>query len=432
MPDALKDKLDEISGTIEAKRTEAQEKFARFEQARDDFAKAGADANNTESEEFKKAHEIHAEYGTVADEIKGLEQLRDGVFSMLAAEGAAPSGPHSESIEAASPAGEGKKLDVTERITSSDAYKKLKDSGALNTDSATIGHVPLFKASEAELKALLVGTSSPFITPDREPYVPQPKRPMKILDLITIGSTGVDSLEYARQKTWTNAAVEVAEATALSTGTKPEATIEFEKVTASVKTIAHWIPATRRALADIPQLQTIIDSQLQYGLQLRLENEIVAGNGSGENLTGITNTSGILTQARSSDTNEDALFKGITQLRLGFIEPNGIGVHPINWQAMRLRKASTAGTYILGNPQAQVSESLWGLPVAVTAAFAEGTGVVADFSQAVFWLREGIQVLASDSHSDFFIKNLVAVLAEMRGAFGIPLPAAFCKVTELN
>ena len=36
---------------------------------------------------------------------------------------------------------------------------------------------------------------------------------------------------------------------------------------------------------------------------------------------------------------------------------------------------------------------------------------------------------ATDSHMDFFIRNLVAILAEMRAAFGVIQPSAFCKVT---
>jgi HK97 family phage major capsid protein len=428
MPE-LKDKLEEINQKIDSKRAEAQEKFARFEEARKDFANAGEDANKTDSEAFKKAHDVHAEYGNVADELKELEQVRDGVFRMLAGDG--PAAPAAHQAKDAGP--EVKEIkDLTERLEHSEEYKALRESGVLESSHAGIGNVPLIKSTIGEAKALLVGTSSPFITPDRAAYVPQPRRPLKVVDLITVGQTGVDSVEYARQKTFTNAAAETAEATALSTGTKPEATIEFEKVTASVKTIAHWIPATRRALADIPQLRTIIDSQLQYGVNLRLENEIVAGNGSGENLTGILNTSNILTQARESASNEDAVFKGITQLRLGFVEPTGIVVHPNNWQTIRLNKASTAGTYLLGGPQDVVADRLWGLDVAITPAITENTGLVGDFRQAILWLREGLQVLASDSHSDFFIKNLIAVLAEMRAAFGVVLPAGFCKVTGMN
>ena len=68
----------------------------------------------------------------------------------------------------------------------------------------------------------------------------------------------------------------------------------------------------------------------------------------------------------------------------------------------------------------------------MTPAVTDDSVIVADFTQAVLWLREGAQVLASDSHSDFFIKNLVVLLAELRAAFGVLNPTAFCKVTSVD
>jgi HK97 family phage major capsid protein len=62
----------------------------------------------------------------------------------------------------------------------------------------------------------------------------------------------------------------------------------------------------------------------------------------------------------------------------------------------------------------------------------DDTALVGDFTKAVLWLREGAQVLATDSHSDFFVKNLVALLAELRAALGVLLPSAFCKVTSVD
>jgi HK97 family phage major capsid protein len=163
----------------------------------------------------------------------------------------------------------------------------------------------------------------------------------------------------------------------------------------------------------------------------------VNGAGTGEDLTGILNTSNILSQAQGTDSTADAIHKAITQIRLGFIEPNGVALHPNDWQLLRLSRdggGSVAGTgaYLYGPPSTAGAEQIWGLPVAVTAAVPDDTGLVGDFTQAVLWLREGMQVLASDSHESFFVKNLVALLAELRAAFGVLVPAAFCKVTSID
>ena len=57
-----------------------------------------------------------------------------------------------------------------------------------------------------------------------------------------------------------------------------------------------------------------------------------------------------------------------------------------------------------------------------------GTGLLGDFMKGVIWDREQTTVTVSDSHADFFVRNLVAVLAEERLAFGVTRPSAFVQV----
>jgi len=445
MPTELKDKLAEVNEKITATRTEAQEKWSAFEAARDKFAKAGEDANNTESEAFQEMDAINKEYSTKAEELADLEQVRDGVFRAMSGNEPPEVGGEDPATAAAAVARQRQAAEVREslgtRAAEGDGYKELLASGLLKSDSAKF-NASLAQGSLEELKASLITGGSDtsagaFVVNDQKGYVPQPRRTLTILDLITIGDTESDTVEFVRQNTFVNVAAEIAEATTLTTGTKPEAGLSFEKVTKPVSTIAHWQPATRRALADAGQMRTLIDSQLRYGLELRLENQVMAGNGSGDNLLGIVNTPNILSQAKETDSVADAIHKGMTQMRLGFIEPTGVAMYPTDWEIVRLSrddsgaKAGTGG-YLYGPPAQAGAEQLWGKPVAVTAACGVGTGVVGAWYWATLWLREGIQVLASDSHADFFIKNLIAILAEMRAGFGVQLPPAFCKVTGLN
>lgn len=434
MKSDLKAKLEQVNEQIATKNTEAQSKWTAFEQSRSEFASAGNDANRTDSEAFKKAEDVHKEYATVAAELKDLEGVRDGVFRMLAVNGKSDeaTGPAAYTVPSV---GQPQRKSLAEEVVDSPEYKALIDSGALDSDHAAFNASLGKRGSVAELKTLVTGVSDTsagaFIDYERVGYVPQPRRPRRILDLITTGQTMSDQVKYARQTTFTNVAAETAEATTTATGTKPEATIAFEIVNADVKTIAHWIPATRRSLADAGQLRTLIESQLRYGLEFRLESQVVNGDGTGENLTGIINTSNILTQPKGGDSVVDAIHKAITQIRLGFLEPNGVALHPSDWEVIRLSKDSQ-GAYHYGPPALAGTETVWGLPVAVTPSVPDDTGIVGDWTQAVLWLREGIQILASDSHSDFFVKNLVALLAEMRAAFGVLQPAAFAKVTSLD
>jgi HK97 family phage major capsid protein len=75
------------------------------------------------------------------------------------------------------------------------------------------------------------------------------------------------------------------------------------------------------------------------------------------------------------------------------------------------------------------SPRLWGLPVVESEAIPPKTAYVAAWNFGVIYDRQQTAVTATDSHADFYIRNLVAILAEMRCAFAILRPQAFVKIT---
>jgi len=255
------------------------------------------------------------------------------------------------------------------------------------------------------------------------------QRPLTIRDLVTNGNTTADAIEFPIEGTPTNNAATVAEATATSggTGAKPESAIALSKGTTTVKTIAHWVPATRRALADAGMLRMYIDTFLRYGLEEELEDQMLTGDGAGENFTGILNTSGIQTQAWDTDM-LTTLRRARTKVRVtGRATPTAYVLHPNDWEDIDLLQDNEA-RYFFGGPSVLGMPRLWGLPVVESEGMTEGTGVVADWRRAVLLDREQTQILTSDSHSDFFIRNLIAILAELRAAFFVLRPSAFVSV----
>lgn len=286
-----------------------------------------------------------------------------------------------------------------------------------------------------QLKTLLTGTSSTsagaLVVNERKPIIDMGTsyRPINVLDLLTGGTTSSDTVEYVREGTHTNNAAPTAEATATGdgTGAKPESAMALSIVTEAVKTIAHWIPATRRALADAGQLRTLIDNFLRYGLREELVDQVLNGSGVGENFTGIYNTSGTSTQAYDTDlltTTRKARTKVMTS---GRATPTAFVMHPTDWEAFDLLQDNEA-RYFFGGPSALGQPRLWGLPVVEEEANTAGAALVADWRLVVLWDREMAQIMMSDSHSDFFIRNLVAILGEMRAAFGVLRPAAFVEI----
>jgi HK97 family phage major capsid protein len=443
----LDEKLKQVTDEIKSVEAEAKQKWQAFDTLRGELKNADVkDITDPESEAFKKAHDAHTEYGTLADRLAGLKSRQADLFAMTADRGQSFADPAVKAQVQEIKDGMGSFYDLGAKALASDGYRDLEAKGILNDGSRVpIGTVMLAKQnSSAEAKAVLVeGTpqginsatnAGTLVVPQRVGYYPALERPLMLLDLVTVGQTSSNAVEFVTQTGFTNNAAFTAEATSSTaggTGVKPESAMAFAVTQAAVRTLAHWIPATRQALADAGQLRTIIEEQLRYGLNYVLDAQMVNGDGTGQNLTGILNTSGISTQARGTDTDVDAIHKAITLIRLQYVEPNAVALHPNNWETIRLAKDST-GQYYYGPPAISGTNSVWGLNVVTGAQFPANSAIVGDFRQAILWLREGIQVLASDSHSDFFVKNLIAVLAELRAAFGVVRPAAFAQVTGLN
>ncbi|WP_031095500.1 phage major capsid protein [Streptomyces sp. NRRL S-15] len=270
------------------------------------------------------------------------------------------------------------------------------------------------------------------------------QRPLTLRDVVTNGTTSSDTVEYVRMTSTTNAAAPVAEATSSAAptapgsagalvnnaggGYKPESALAAAKVTTPVRTIAHWIPITKRALSDASQIRTLIDSFLRYGLEEELEDQMVSGDGTGENFEGLGNVSGV--QAQTWDTNAlTTLRKAKTKVRtVGRSVANAYLINPADLETVDLLQ-DNEGRFYFGGPSGVGSASvLWGLPVIETEAVPAGTGYVGDFRKAILWDREQASITVTDSHADFFVRNLVAILAEMRAAFGVLQPSAFVEI----
>lgn len=262
-------------------------------------------------------------------------------------------------------------------------------------------------------------------------------RPLMLRNLVTPGTTTSDLVEYVRITGRTNNAAPVAEATTTSNGVKPESGLATQKVTAPVRTIAHWIPITKRALSDAAQVRTLIDNFLQYGLEEELEDQMISGDGTGENFTGLANTSGVQQQPWDTSLLVTSR-KAKTKVRtIGRSIPTGYVVNPLDVEAFDLLM-DLNNRFYFGGPSGTLANSglagpttapLWNLPVIETEAVPVGTAYVGDWRKAILWDRQQSSITASDSHASFFVQNLVAILAEMRAAFGIIQPSAFVAMT---
>lgn len=331
--------------------------------------------------------------------------------------------------------GERKGANIGRTVVTSTAYSSLiKAFGGRIPDRTNIQTDPI------EVKSLFVGGGSggatsagAFVVPDVTDIVEMlGRRALTLRDVISVRRTSSDLVEYVRQTAHTNASAIVPEATTAAAGAagaaggyKPEGSWTFERVSTPVATIAEWVPATKRALADAAQLEDLINAELAADIAEAEENAILKGSGD---ITGILSTSGIQSQAFATDI-FTTVRKAITKARtIGRVTPNAVMLSPTDVETVDLaRENGATGKFLSAGPWAMGPRTLWGVPILESDGIAAGTALVGDFSKAVLWDREQTTVTLSNSHADFFVRNLVAILAEERVAFGVTRPTAFVK-----
>lgn len=335
------------------------------------------------------------------------------------------------------------------QVVESPEFKAMLKPFTAPDGGVRIGEKTRIQSDPIAVKGLFVGgtdtSAGAFVVNEQTGIVEMlGRKPLKIRDLVSVRRTGSDTVEYVEQTSHTNAAAPVAEATSSAAptapatvpnplvlnangGYKPEGAWAFVRRTAVVKTIAEWVPATKRALADVAQLEGLINDELRADIAEVEEAQILNGDGTGENFTGINQWSGIQTQAFSTDLFQ-SIRKGITKARtVGRVNPNACVVSPATAELIDLAQDGEL-RYRYGGPQAIGPRTIWGLPVVESETQPDGFALVGDFSKAVLWDREQTTVTMTDSHADFFIRNLVAILAEERLAFAVTRPKAFVNV----
>lgn len=238
----------------------------------------------------------------------------------------------------------------------------------------------------------------------------------RVRDLLTVINTESGSVDYVEQTTRDNQAAPQAEG-----ALKAESDYAFELKNLAIRTIAHWTKASVQVLDDAPQLASIIDQELRYGLQLAEETQILNGSGVSPNLDGlITNATAYAAEfAPAGETMIDKIGLGMLQVSLAHYVPNGVIVNPADWMRMRLLK-DTDGKYLLGDPQDAVAPNLFGIPLVPTTAMAVDKFLIGDFrAAATLYDRQSPTVQLSTEDGDNFIKNMVTIRAEERLALAV-------------
>lgn len=274
------------------------------------------------------------------------------------------------------------------------------------------------------------GTGQALVAGDRRPgAVTPPQQRLLVQGLFERVPTTSNLIEFASEASFTNNARPQGDTSPVGGGEGEEfaeSAFSFTLNTAAVRTIGHWIPASMQVLRDSAFLEEHLIRRLLYGVNLKIENDILTGTGAANTLNGINNQAAAYSRGATNDTAITTMGKSILQLELSDFAANGCILHPVDWWDMRLLRDSQ-NRYILGDPASAGPSTIWGVNVVPTSSQTQGKFTTIDAPEwGVICDNEVSTIRISDSHSDFFVRGLVAIRAHARLAFVSERTTAAC------
>jgi len=299
---------------------------------------------------------------------------------------------------------------------------KLERNGHVRGALVEVPVKTFFPEFKTTITSTAVGSSTPgILVPERVPGIVAPGvRRNRVRDIIPrVVTTQNNAVEFVKESAFTNRASPQVEASALQESALTF-TIDYEKI----RLLGHWIPATRQVLDDFAELGAYINRRLLDGLRDEEDSQIISGDGTGQNLSGLTNEATAYdssTYGQTNDTKIDKVARMIEQIEAANLTATGVIMHPVAWRLIQTLKteerAAGTGSYLLGGPQGTAAPTLWGLPVATTTAIDSDKAIVGAFlTHVALHDRMQAQVVISTEHAEYFVKNMIAIRAEERVA----------------
>lgn len=309
---------------------------------------------------------------------------------------------------------DGEKIDESwgAQVTKSDSYKAF---AAGQTQKARI-----------EVKNTLTGSDT-TVAPDRKPgIVPGAQQILTMESFLNSLPTSSNAIEFTKEASFTNNAAEAAEGSA-----KAESALTWSLVNMPVSTVAHWIKISRQLASDNAALAAYVNNRMVYGVNRKVETQLVSGDGTAPNISGILDSGnftahGYLSGALGSTLAKLVLIrKMIADTWAAGYPADAILLNPVDWATIEIELLTTAAAQARVSVDANGVTRLFGIPVIQSVGMTADSVAVGAFRQAyTVYNREGIIVDMSESDSDNFTKNLITIRAERRLALATEVPGA--------
>lgn len=261
---------------------------------------------------------------------------------------------------------------------------------------------------------------TPYLTQtDTEPARPY-QRPLVVADLFSTGAITGTILQYPVFDELEGNAKMVEE-----TGAAPQ--VHWKDPTwkqDKIGKVASFFGISEDMMDDLSWVIGEINDAAQYDLKLQEETQLLSGNGSENNLTGLFNRE-IQTMNKDELSDADRLSKAALQITTTTnFQADAYVMNPLDFWKLTIAKDAN-GNYLNLTDGAK----LWNIPTVATAAITEGTALVGAFKSAKVLRKGGLVVKMTDSDTDDFLHFKQKCRVSERLGLQVKYPKAFVKVT---
>lgn len=263
------------------------------------------------------------------------------------------------------------------------------------------------------------------------------QRQLTIVDLIGSGSVSGQVLKYPVYGKLEHSTMMTAEGKTATHSHFPAPEWVTDKIG---KASVMW-DVSDEMMEDLPYVVSEINSRNDYAMSLEEEDQILNGDGSGDNIKGIVPRIPEDSVIESTDerTVPDRIFHAKTMVyqNTGF-QVDGLAISPADYEAIRLMKNAN-GDYYGGGfmlPAYEdsgvmiVRNTPWGIPTVVTPAIEDGDCLVGAFKAGVQLLRKGgRRYKTTNSDASKFGQDLTTNKLSQRFGLQMKYPYAVVKVS---
>jgi len=200
---------------------------------------------------------------------------------------------------------------------------------------------------------------------------------------------------------------------------KSQSSFDLVERQAVTQKITAFIKVSKEMISDLPFMQREINTELMELVALKLDAQILSGDGTGNNLVGILENAipwavGSFAGQVAVPNQLDVLRVAIAQIETALFQPNYIVMHPTDVAKFDVTK-TVYGEYTQPMIYTDLNgvKRYNGIEIIVNTGIDVDTFLVGDFTKSNLRVREEMNIQVGFVNDDF-TKNLFTVLCEAR------------------